>query len=176
MSEATVQVMVAIFMDESAAKTALDAVRQLKHGLQGAILVVKDESAKKIHYKDVGLTPGKGATGGALLGATVGILTGGAGLVLGAAGAALGGLIGKKKQDSRFNANQLNQVATSIKPGEAAVVAVVESDGADAVIAVLEQYQADWLITDVSADLARQLQERREAAHSLLAKKLQHDE
>jgi len=41
----------------------------------------KDERAP-IHFKDVGLTPAKGAAGGVVLGAMVGILTGGPGRVL----------------------------------------------------------------------------------------------
>ncbi len=117
MSDIPVQLIVAMFDDEQGAEAGLTALKQTDKektvGLQGAILIAKDATGQKMHYKDVGLTPGKGALGGVLLGAAVGILTGGTGLVLGAAGALLGGLVGRKKQEKRFSADQLNQVAAS---------------------------------------------------------------
>src|SRR5688500_7861074 len=106
MSDPTVQGILADFNEEYSAEKVLKQLKSEKKGelpkLQAAVAMAKNASGDKFHYKEVGLTPGKGALGGVILGATLGIATGGAGLVLGAAGALLGGLVGRKKQESRL--------------------------------------------------------------------------
>src|SRR5262245_52807235 len=101
MNNPTVQVILAVFNDENGAESALKqlkAAKKEKLKIQAAVAMVKDASGSRFHYKEVGLTPGKGALSGVVLGATLGIMTGGATVILGAAGALLGGLIGRKKQ------------------------------------------------------------------------------
>lgn len=116
----------------------------------------------------MGLTPAKGAAGGVVLGAVVGILTGGTGLALGALGALVGGLMGRKKRDSRFSADRINQIAASLAPGSSAVVIVMESGW----VAVLEEELAllggDVLTAEIPADLDQHLDASQEAAYAAL--------
>lgn len=176
MSDVSLQLILAMFESEQGTEAGLSALKQLKKekkaSLHGAILINKDASGQQIHYKDIGLTPGKGALGGVVLGAAVGVLTGGTGLVLGAAGALLGGLVGRKKQDKRFDVNHLNQVGATLEPGGAAIVAVVEQDTVSHISDVLEQQGADVFTTSVTADLAKELQLHRDEAYALMENRL----
>lgn len=176
MSVTALQLVVAAFDDDAGAQAGLTALKQMKSkkqvDLQGAMLITKDAAGRKIKYKDVGLTPGKGALGGVVLGAAVGILTGGTGLILGAAGAALGGLVGKKKQDNRFEVNQLNQVGASLKPGGAAIVAVVEPEGTAEVEQALDALAVDIFTSDISDDLVQQLWAHKEKTQAILENKV----
>jgi uncharacterized membrane protein len=180
MKDVSLQLVVAMFESEEDTEVGLTALRQMKGekkaGLHGAILINKDASGQQVHYKDIGLTPGKGALGGVVLGAAVGILTGGAGLVLGAAGAVLGGLVGRKKQDQRFDVDHLNQVGASLGPGGAAIVAVVAPDAVSHISDLLEQQGADLFATSVTADLAQELQLHRDEAYALMESKLDSDQ
>jgi uncharacterized membrane protein len=173
MSDPTVQVVLAVFNEEDSAETVL---KQLKKGeapkLQAAVAMAKDASGNKFHYKEVGLTPGKGALGGVILGATLGIATGGAGLVLGAAGALLGSLVGRKKQESRLPAERINQVVSSLPPGSSAILAVVADQDAAAIEKALANRGADVLTVPITADIAEQLMEHKDAAQAVLQQEL----
>ena len=162
MSNSLVQILVAAFDDANSAEEALNQVKVAKKekvvDVQGAIMVHKDATGNKIDYKDVGLTPGKGAVGGVILGAVVGILTGGSGLVLGAAGALLGGFVGRKKQESLLPSDQVNKIVTRLKPGAAAIMMVIDPSAATALESRLKPLGADLFTINVSADVARQMQ------------------
>ena len=175
MSEAQVRLLVAAFEGEQAAEEALKALRESREdqliGIQAAVAMRNDELGR-IRFRDVGMTPGKGALGGVVLGAVVGILTGGTGLALGAVGAVAGGLVGKKKRDSRFSTDQVNQVASSLSPGSSALVIVMEPGWVVVLEKELEALGADVLTTDISADVAHQLEQSHEVAYSTLASEL----
>lgn len=172
MSEAPVQLVIATFADEQGAEAAIKALQATRKeqltGVQAAIAIRKD-TQNRFHYRDVGMTPGKGALGGVILGAVVGIISGGTVLVLGAAGAALGSLVGRKRQDRRFAPERLNQVAASLAPGSSALVAV----GDPAAVAVLDQdltaQGADVLAMAIADDIARQLSAHQAEADAVLA-------
>jgi uncharacterized membrane protein len=176
MSDVPVQLVVAAFDDDKGANEALRQLKEFKKekliGIQGAVLMVKDATGQKIQYKEVGLTPAKGALGGVVLGAALGILTGGAGIILGAGGALLGGLVGRKKQDSRFASDRINQVASSLKPGASALVAVVEHKWVADLEKELEEMGGDLLTAPISSDIARELEEHHEVAYSVLLNEL----
>jgi uncharacterized membrane protein len=110
MNEASMHLLIAAFDEESSAEQELNSLKasgeEKLAGIQAAIAIRKDEGGQ-LHFKDVGLTPGKGALGGVALGAVVGILTGGTGLALGALGALVGGVVGRRKRDSRFSADRV---------------------------------------------------------------------
>ncbi len=176
MSEVPVQLIVAAFDDENGAEDALKALKAAKKekliGIQGAVVMYKDASGKKIHYKEVGLTPGKGALGGAVLGAALGVITGGATIALGAAGTLIGGLVGRKKQSSRFSSDRINQVAAALKPGSSAIVAVIEHKWVTELEKALEELGADLLTAAISADIAQQIEAHRDVAYSALVSDL----
>jgi uncharacterized membrane protein len=176
MNDPTVQVILAVFDDENSTETALRQLKAAKQGelpgIQAAVAMFKDASGSRFRYKEVGLTPGKGALGGVILGATVGILTGGAGIILGAAGALLGGLVGRKKQESRFPTDRINQVVASLPPGSSAILAVVADQDVAAVEKDLADLGADLLTVPISADIAEQLMEHKDAAYAALRQEL----
>lgn len=176
MSDELPKLIIAAFSNETGAEEALRQIKESKKvksiGIQAAIAMHKDASGKKMYYKEMGLTPAKGALGGVILGATLGILSGGIGVILGGAGALLGGLMGRKKQESRFSADRINQVAASLAPGSSAVVAVVDSTLVAEFEMELGDLGADLLTVDISADLAEQLKEHQDAAYAALLNEL----
>ena len=120
MSEETpLHLIIAAFDGETGAEEALETLKASREkelvGVQAAVAMHKDERSR-IHFKDVGLNPAKGVLGGVVLGAAVGILTGGTGLALGAVGALVGGVVGKRKRESGFPTERLNQVAATLAP------------------------------------------------------------
>jgi uncharacterized membrane protein len=176
MNDPTVQMILAVFDDENSAEAALQQLKAAKKGkalgIQAAVAMSKDASGGRFRYKEVGLTPSKGALSGVILGATLGILTGGAGIILGAAGALLGGLVGRKKQESRLPAERINQVVASIPPGSSAILAVVADQDVVAVEKDLAGLGADLLTVPISADMAEQLMEHKDAAYAALQQEL----
>ncbi len=111
-----------------------------------------------------------------MLGAVVGILTGGTGLALVGLGALIGGLVGRKKRESRFSADRVNQIAASLAPGSSAVVIVMEPAG----VAVLEEelalLGADVLTAEIPADVSQHLDASQEAAYAALLNQVKHAE
>jgi uncharacterized membrane protein len=162
---------VAAFGDEAGAEDALKKLQDSRDekmvGIQAAVALYKDEEGQ-IHFKDVGLTPGKGAAGGVVLGAVVGILTGGSGLALGALGALVGGLVGRKKRDSRFSADRINQVAASLEPSSSAAVIVMEPGWVTVLEEELALLGGDLLTADIPADVAQKLDTNQDAAYEAL--------
>lgn len=175
MSEIPIELIVAAFDDEDSAEEAMKELKAAKKehliGIQAAVAMRKDEKGK-IHFKDVGMTPGKGAAGGAVLGAVVGVLTGGVGLVLGAIGGVIGGLIGKARRDSRLDVGRVNQIADALKPGSSAIIAVIEHKWVAALQQELEEMGADLMTAAISQDIADQLAEHRDVAYSALVGEL----
>ena len=175
MSDIPIQLIVAAFKDEDGAEAAL---KQLKAenktlGIQGAVAMIKDATGNKISYKDVGLTPAKGILGGAVLGITLGILSGGVGLVLGAAGAAIGNVVGRTRQDSLYSSGQINHISTALPAGSSALLAAVDSTHGADVEQELAALGGDILAANISADVARQLEEQQDLAYTNLLEELQ---
>jgi uncharacterized membrane protein len=163
--------LVAAFYTEDRAEEALKTLKEARDetlvGIQAAVALRKDADGQ-IHFKDVGLTPGKGAMAGVVLGAVVGVLTGGTGLALGAIGALVGGLVGRKKRDSRFPTERLNQVAVSLAPGSSAILIVMEPGWLVVLEEELTLLGADVMITDIPADVAAKLEADQDEAYSAL--------
>jgi uncharacterized membrane protein len=175
MSEIPVQFMIAVFDSEEGAEETLSNLKTEKKeklpGVQAAVAMRKDAQGR-IHYKDVGMTPAKGAVAGIVMGAVVGIATGGAGLVLGTLGALLGGVIGKRKREGQIAAEQVNQVVASIPMSSSALLTIVEHAAATDFEEMLHVQGAQTFSADISADLAAQLSENGEIAHEALMEKL----
>ena len=90
MKQKPIHLNLAVFDNIQGAQAALQQLPKLNPKHVAAVIVEKDTQGQ-VRFKDVGLTPLKGAAGGAILGGMVGLLTGGTGLAL----AALGGVIGQ---------------------------------------------------------------------------------
>lgn len=176
MNEKPIQFVVAIFETEQGAEETLSGLKAEKKkklsGVQAAVAMRKDAQSR-IHYKDVGMTPAKGAVAGIVMGAVVGIATGGAGLVLGTLGALLGGVIGQRKREDHIEAEQVNQVVASLSPGSSALFTIVEKDAAAGFEDLVHAASAHTFSVDISADLAAQLSEHGEVAHAALMERLE---
>lgn len=176
MSTESVQFIVAAFEDEDEAEKVLSALVEINKektiAIEAGVAMRKDLEGG-IRYKDAGLTPAKGALGGAVLGAVVGILTGGAGLVFGGLGGVLGGLVGKRKRDSRFSSGEINRIVAALPPGSSAVLVVVRQADAPALELVLEELGGDVLSAEITTELISQIDQHRDAAHAALESRLE---
>ena len=175
MNGSSFQLLIAVFQNEQGAEKAIEALKpaykEKQDAIQAAVAIVKDRH-DSIRYKDVGLTPAKGAPGGVVLGAVLGIATGGVGIALGALGGLVGGLLGSKKRGEQFSEVRLNEVVAVLAPGTSAVVAVVAQEHLVAFEQEFHALNAETFVTEVSADLAEQLEEHRHTAYTEWVDKL----
>ena len=171
MDEKAFQFVIAFFEGEAGAEEMLSGLKTDKKeslkGVQAAVAMRKDAEGQ-IQYKDVGMTPAKGAFAGIAMGALVGIATGGTGLVLGTLGALLGGVIGKRKREDHVAAEKVNQVVASIPAGSSALLTIVETEAAADFQALLQASGNQTFSADISADLATELGKHAERAHEAL--------
>ena len=176
MDEKAVQFVIAIFESETGAEDTLSRLKTEKketlNGVQAAVVMRKDAESQ-VHYKDVGMTPAKGALAGTAIGAIIGIATGGASLVLGAAGALLGSLVGKRKREGNVAAEKVNQVVASIPAGSSALLAIVETDAASSFEELLQSNRAQTFTAQISADLASALNKNADDTHAAFLENLE---
>jgi uncharacterized membrane protein len=128
------QLVIALYENEAAADAAVTQIKEWDNTIEGVRLgaievLVKDDKGKIKTHK---LGPHH-TVAGVLIGALVGILTGGIGLI---AGAAIGGLAGSLiHKGLRLSQDDIKHLNTELDGGKAAVVAVVEYGKASAVAA-----------------------------------------
>jgi uncharacterized membrane protein len=174
-SEAPLHLLLAAFDAEAAARDALKTLKESRDekivGVQAAVAMRKDAEGQ-LQFEDVGMTPGKGALAGVALGAVVGVLTGGTVIALGALGALIGGLVGRKKRDSRFPTGGINQLAASLAPDSSALVIIMEPGWVVVLEKELEALGADVLSAPIPADITEQLDTDQAAAYAVLADEL----
>lgn len=176
MDEANLQILIAVFKGEKGIGQAVEILKtswkeEGHGGVQSAVGIVKDQDSA-IHYKDIGMTPVKGALGGVVIGAVIGVLTGGVGIVLGALGALVGGLLGERKRAGQFSDVRMNEVVASLVPGSSAVVTVVTQERAPELEGKLETVGAEIFSAELSSDLAEQLESHRSKATTEWIEKL----
>jgi uncharacterized membrane protein len=172
MSDTPVEVIVAAFQDEKAAKNALDSLKKAqKQGLikiENAAVLSKDQKGK-LHIKETEDMGGRrGAALGGVGGAAIGLIAGAALVVPVAVGALVGGLTAKLR-DTGFSDKRLESLGESLKPGSSAIVAVVEHIWVDKVKAELAKERADVTTAAIKADIAEQLEAGHDVGYSVLA-------
>ena len=175
MDKENLKLFIAIFPEENDAEKVIETLKSTGEeelGIQAMLAIHKDQNSK-VQYKDVGMTPTKGALGGAVLGAALGILTGGAGLVLGAVGALVGGMTGESKRSGQFSSVRLNEVVASLVPGTSALVAVIDPGKTQEVELLFGKYEAEIFNAEITADLAEKLEDHRHKDFSEWTKNLQ---
>ena len=96
----------------------------------------------------------------------------GIGLVLGAVGGMLGGLVGKRKREGHVAAEKVNQVVASIQPESSALLTIVEAEASAGFEELLHAYGVQTFVAEISADLAAALDEHSDAAHEALMEQL----
>jgi uncharacterized membrane protein len=168
-SEAQLNLLIAIYENEDGAENAFEKIKEDDKDVleiaQAAVAVRKDANSG-LHYKDIGLTPAKGALGGVILGGILGILSGGLGIILGGLGALVGGLVGEKKHGEHLASAEINQVITSLAPGSSALVVVVESEQRDILAWTLVNAGAEVITADIPKELAQKLEAHRAEAYA----------
>jgi uncharacterized membrane protein len=171
MSEVPVQVVVAAFKEIDAADNALFELKQAKWagliGIQNAA-VLRMNHKGKLKIRETGdWGGGKGAAAGAVIGGTIGLLTGPIGW-LGLTGAVIGGLAAKLR-DSGFSDERLKQLGEALQPGTSAIVAVIEHKWVKEMAKQMAEAGADVMTEEIGADIAAQLEAGREVAYTALA-------
>ena len=172
MSDVPVQLIVAAFQDEDAAKEALKDLKEAKkEGLikiENAAVLRKDEKGK-LHIKEThDMGGGKGAALGGVGGAAIGLIAGAALAAPVVVGALVGGLVAKLR-DSGFSNKRLETLGESLQPGSSAIVAVVEHQWVAQVEKALAEEATDVMTAEIGADIAGQLEAGHEVAYSVIA-------
>ena len=172
MSDVPVQLIVAAFKDEAAAKEALKTLKEARKAglikIENAAVLRKDAKGK-LHIKEThDMGGGKGAAFGGVAGAVIGLIAGPALVVPAAVGALVGGLTAKLR-DTGFSNQRLETLGEGLQPGSSAIVAVVEHTWVDKVEEALAEAEADVMTAEIKADIAAQLEAGHEVAYSVLS-------
>jgi uncharacterized membrane protein len=165
-----IELVIAAFQDEGGADAVLAALKEAKKekALQiSEAAVLRRDAGGKLHIKEIGdMTGTKGAGVGGVVGAALGVLTGGAALAVAGIGAVAGGLAAKLR-DSGFNDERLKKLGEGLKPGSSAVVALIGDK--KAAEEALKEFRAagaaDAFVEELSEDIAGQLEAGREVLY-----------
>lgn len=173
MADEKIRILIAFFDEIDAGEAALGRLKSEEtKRIQAAVVVQKDDQGG-VRYKDVGMTPAKGAAGGLALGALVGVLTGGLALVLGALGGLVGGIIGRKQRDSRISAEQVNQLVAAMDPATSALITVVDENDVQVIEAQMTLLSADVVVVELPDELLDELEQHRDKIHTSLQQELE---
>ncbi|MFO7682801.1 MAG: DUF1269 domain-containing protein [Chloroflexota bacterium] len=171
MSNVPIELIVAAFQDEDGAETAYKELKQAKKEQLIKILdaaVIRRDEKNKLHIKDVkDVGGGKGAGIGLLVGGAIGLLAGPV-LLVGAAGALVGGLAAKMR-DGGFPDSRLKQIGEGLLPGTSAIVAVIEHTWVADLEDALAEAGAQVMTETISADIAAQLAAGKDLAYTAVS-------
>jgi uncharacterized membrane protein len=172
MSDAPVQILIAAFRDETGASAALE---QLKAAKKEKLIAIKDaailrkDASGKLHVNEVGdMTGTRGAVTGGVVGAALGILTGGATLAITGIGALAGGLAAKLR-DSGFNDKNLRELGEGLKPSSSAIIAEIEHTWVADLEEEFRKAGAQVMREAIAADIAAQLEAGHNTAYTAIA-------
>jgi uncharacterized membrane protein len=172
MNEAPIQLVVAAFPDEKAAKAVLKDLKAAKRakliGIVNAAVVRKDKKGKLHIMETADMHRGQGARLGGITGAVVGLMAGPA-LVVPAAVGALVGSMASKLRDTGFSDDRLKMLGEGLQPESSAIVAVVEHKWVQQLEEEMEEVGADVFTAALSADIAEQLATGHEVAYTAIA-------
>ena len=162
MTEEPLQLQVAIFQGEAAARRARDELRQARKAhiitVRAMARVWRDEDGQ-LQIKESSDPDGRrGALAGGIIGAIIGLLGGPGGvLVAGAAGALVGGLTAKII-DSGVPDPNLQVIGQSLLPGDSAVVVIVDDQWRDQTHRILRSAGGRLLSGTLTSVVAEQLE------------------
>jgi uncharacterized membrane protein len=172
MADAPVQLLIAAFQDEGGASAALQMLKEAKKEKLVAIkdaAVLRKDAQGKLHVSETGdMTGTRGGAIGAVVGAGLGILTGGAALAIAGIGAVAGGLAAKLR-DSGFNDERLRKLGEGLKPGSSAIVAGIEHTWVKEMEEELQKAGAEVVTEAIAADIAAQLEAGHDTAYTAIA-------
>jgi uncharacterized membrane protein len=171
-TDVPVQVIVAAFQDEGAAKAAYKELKQAKKdhliSIENAAVIHKDKKGK-IHIKEAhDMGGGKGAVIGAVAVGALALMFP-VGILPAALLGGLGGGIFAKLRDTGFKNDRLKQIGDALEPETSALIAVVRHEWVGAVQEALQEEATNVMVAELSADIAQQLQEGGEVAYTAVA-------
>ena len=172
MNQAPMQLIVAAFQDQGAAKEALKDLKQASRvgliRIENAAVLTKTDKGR-LHIREThDMGGGRGAALGGVGGAAVGLIAGSALAAPVAVGALIGGLMAKLR-DSGFANQRLETLGASLQPGSSAIIAVVEHTWVAQVEEALAEQAIDVMTAEIGADIAGQLEAGHEVAYSAIA-------
>jgi uncharacterized membrane protein len=172
MADAPVQLLIAAFQDEGGASAALQMLKEAKKEKLVAIkdaAVLRKDTQGKLHVSETGdMTGTRGGAIGAVVGAGLGIITGGAALAIAGVGAVAGGLAAKLR-DSGFNDARLRKLGEGLKPGSSAIVAVIEHTWVKDMEEELRKAGAEVVTEAIAADIAAKLEAGQNTAYTAIS-------
>jgi uncharacterized membrane protein len=162
MSTVPIKIMVAAFADENSAKLALklieEARKQGEIDFEDAAIIKKDNDGNLHIHETTDITTGTGAEIGGVIGGVLGLIGGPMGvIILGAAGAVIGGLVAHG--DAGFQDESLKRLGEDLEPGSAVIVVVIS----DAWISDMEQrlgkFKSEVTVHELSEDMVDRMRE-----------------
>ena len=156
------ELLASIYLDEEGANTILDALQRMhRHGtitLADAAMVTKDDHGK-LHIKETReVTAGKGARRGAIVTGVLGLIYPPSLIATVLVGGAIGAAWGRLR-DTGIKTGSMKELGTSLKPGNAAVVALAEPGYVDLIVRTMEAYPKEFLRHAFTAEEAAQIEE-----------------
>ena len=171
MSDKPVHLVLAVFNGRQNAEKALEQLPKRNVRFTSAVIMTKDDD-ENVQIKDVGLTPRKGALSGIVLGGVVGVLTGGAGLALGALGGVIGHHAASKKQAQQLVPEEIRKIAGTLGPDSSAIIAVTDNEPSAANTAVLTALGGELFTAVFAEEESGDLGSEGESAYAALLETL----
>ena len=162
MSETKITFIAAAFADEKSADQQVEYLRaEGRDQMIGIkdIAVIRKDSNGKLHISESADTGGgKGAVIGGTVGAVLGLVTGPGAILFGSAGAAVGGMAAKL-HDAGISNKALKEFGETLKPGNSALVIIIEAQWAKQIEKEFASAGATVLTESLNADLAAKIED-----------------
>jgi uncharacterized membrane protein len=146
------------YASEEAAQTILRTLERMQSDaaitLLGAAVVTREDGDRASIDEAGDLTAGKAAAGGAAIGGLIGLLFPPSIVLTAAIGAAVGGALGAVTDQGIAN-DELETFANDLRPGQAAVVALVDNASVVSVQSALEGYDGELLVQGVDENVIK---------------------
>ncbi len=154
-----IELLAIVFQGETRAQEVLDAVDWLHHqgavDLHNAALITRNAAGRIAIHERNDFTTAEGMTGGAVLGAVIGLLRGKLlGHALVGAGA---GYLASKAIDLGFEDSFLKAIGDTLTPDSSALVLAIQFERLDEALQVLDQYHGHIIRQSLPADQAQKL-------------------
>ncbi len=167
MKDKETRLILAVFNGKDTAETVMQKLPKRSRHVISAVVVTKDAN-EQVSFRDVGRTPRRGTAEGIILGGVVGLLTGGAGLALGALGGVIGHQSGKKQQSIKEMPDQLGKIAGSLGPDSSAIIAVVKGAPKEKSLATIQEMGGTVFEAPISQEAAAQMGDQADEAYDTL--------
>ncbi len=154
-----IELLAIVFQGETRAQEVLDAVDRLHHqgavDLHNAALITRNAAGQIAIHERNDFTAAEGVTGGAVLGAVIGLLRG---KLLGSALLGAGaGYLASKAIDLGFEDSFLKAIGDTLTPNSSALVLAIQFERLDEALQVLDQYHGHIIRQSLPADQAQKL-------------------